>query len=80
MQTTTGTPIGAHIRDWRTRRGFSQREFARELDITAVYLCRVERGRERPSMDLLLRMADVLRARVQVGFRVVRKERREVVA
>lgn len=45
------------IRDLRDKSKLSQREAARRLGITAVYLCNLEKGTYSPSLELLGKMA-----------------------
>ena len=49
--------IGKRIRALRDKAGLSQREQARRLKITAVYLCNIERGRHKPSLRMLEKIA-----------------------
>ncbi len=53
--------LGARIRDIRKRRRLSQEKLAERAGISAQYLSNIERGRENPTLDLLLRLADSLR-------------------
>ena len=47
------------IRDWLRRRGMKQKFFAQQLQLTPAYLSAILRGRKRPSIEVLARMADV---------------------
>jgi len=48
------TPFGARVRDLRPARGVSQKDMARDLQLSAAYLSALERGqRGRPSPVLV---------------------------
>lgn len=53
-------PIGALLRDWRTRRHLSQLELATEARISTRHLSYVETGRARPSRDMVLHLCEHL--------------------
>lgn len=52
--------IGERIRELRTRRGLSQAELARMLDITPSALCQIEGNQVYPSLPLLVEIAQAL--------------------
>ena len=52
--------VGALIRQWRTLRRLSQMELALESDISPRHLSFVETGRSKPSVQVLMTMADHL--------------------
>jgi transcriptional regulator with XRE-family HTH domain len=51
--------IGARIRTLRQRRGWTLEKLAVELDLTNGYVSMLERGRRRPSVKTLQRLAEV---------------------
>lgn len=53
--------LGARIREVRTDRGLSQERLAELMDANATYLSSVERGKENPTLDFLLKLTDALR-------------------
>ena len=53
-------PVGALLRDWRTRRRLSQLELASLAGVSARHLSFVETGRARPSREMVLHLADHL--------------------
>ena len=53
-------PIGEQIRAWRTRRRFSQLEFALDAGVSQRHLSFVESGRSQPSRDMILHLAERL--------------------
>lgn len=53
--------LGARIREIRKIRELSQEELAERADISTQYVSNIERGKENPTLDLLLRLAEALR-------------------
>ncbi|WP_077619773.1 helix-turn-helix domain-containing protein [Bacillus sinesaloumensis] len=49
--------VGQYIRRFRKRKGLSQVELAKSLDITSKYLSEIERGIKQPSLRLLERIS-----------------------
>jgi transcriptional regulator with XRE-family HTH domain len=49
--------VGAHIREWRTRRRRSQLDLALDVGVSTRHLSFVETGRARPSAELVLALA-----------------------
>lgn len=60
----TRTSIGEAIRRTRAARGLRQREVAEAADVAPETLSRVERGRVRPSLELIERIAAALEVEV----------------
>jgi len=60
--------IGGVIKTLRQSAGFSQKEFANELDISPSYLSLIEGDKREASIQLLRRMAVVLGAPATVLF------------
>jgi transcriptional regulator with XRE-family HTH domain len=54
------SPIGDHLREWRTRRRMSQLDLALEAGVSARHLSFLETGRSRPSRDMVLRLCEEL--------------------
>ena len=52
--------LGMRIRGIRRRRGLSQDGLAERAGISAQYVSNIERGKENPTLDLLIRLADAL--------------------
>ncbi len=52
--------VGQRIKELRKRRKLSQEDLADRAATSAKYLSRVEVGRQSPTLDLLLRLADGL--------------------
>ncbi len=53
-------PLGAQLREWRTRRRMSQMDLALDTDISTRHLSFIETGRSKPSAQMLQRLADCL--------------------
>ncbi|HEX9627382.1 MAG TPA: helix-turn-helix transcriptional regulator [Acidiferrobacterales bacterium] len=53
--------LGKQIRHLRTRRRFNQRVLAERARIGQKYLSNIERGKENPALDTLLRLCRVLK-------------------
>ena len=49
----------ALIRQWLKSRGMKQKFFAEQLQLTPTYVSALLRGRKRPSIEVLARIADV---------------------
>ncbi len=54
--------IGRTIVALRTQKGFSQEYLALECEMSLSYLRRIEHGTANPTIDMLLRIAEVLDA------------------
>jgi transcriptional regulator with XRE-family HTH domain len=57
--------LGEAIRATRKEAGFSQEKLAEKADLSTVFISRVERGVESPSVDNLVKIAKALRVRVR---------------
>jgi transcriptional regulator with XRE-family HTH domain len=51
--------IGLRIKELRKKRGFAQEEVASLANITAKHISSIELGKENPTVDTLLKLADV---------------------
>jgi len=56
------------LREWRTYRGYSQERLAHEAGVTLRSYQRWEHGQVRPNVEDALRLARVLRCRVEDLF------------
>ena len=52
--------IGRQIRVWRGRRNLTQERLAALIEREPAYLCRIERGNQKPSLETLLRVCQAL--------------------
>lgn len=58
--TSTRPPVGEMLRDWRRRRRLSQLDLALEADVSARHLSFIETGRSKPSVDMVIALAEQL--------------------
>lgn len=56
--------LGESVRNARKEAGLSQEKLAEKADLSAVFISRIERGVESPSVDNLLKIAKALGVRV----------------
>lgn len=52
-----------NIRDKREELGLSQKELAEKSGITQSFLCDIEQGRSKPSIDVAIKIAKVLKVK-----------------
>lgn len=57
--------LGEAVRATRKLAGFSQEKLAEKADLSAVFISRIERGVESPSVDNLVKIAKALRVRMR---------------
>jgi len=57
--------LGEAIRAKRKKERWSQERLAEKADLSTVFISRVERGKESPSVDSLVKIARALRVRVR---------------
>ena len=57
--------LGEAVRIMRKKAGFSQEKLAEKADLSTVFISRIERGVESPSVDNLLKIAKALGVRVR---------------
>jgi transcriptional regulator with XRE-family HTH domain len=57
--------LGEVVRATRKEAGFSQEKLAERADLSTVFISRIERGVESPSVDNLLKIAKALGVRVR---------------
>ena len=53
--------LGARIKALRKQRGWSQEQLAERVGISTQYVSNIERGKENPTLDMLLRLAGALK-------------------
>lgn len=75
--------IGARIRSLREAKGITQEGLAEVMDINAKYLSNIERGKENPTLDMLIKFTDALEVEMweifDFGHEVGIKELRETI-
>ena len=52
-----------NIREKREKLGLSQKELAEKSGITQSFLCDIEQGRSKPSIDVAIKLAKVLKVK-----------------
>lgn len=52
--------IGQHIKQQRLSQNRGLRELARMINVNASYLCNIEKGKKKPSKNILIKIANVL--------------------
>ncbi len=60
LPSSSPTPIGLQLRDWRRRRRLSQLDLALDAGVSQRHLSFVESGRASPSRDMVLHLAEAL--------------------
>jgi transcriptional regulator with XRE-family HTH domain len=64
--------LGRRIRELRTNRGLSVRQFADLLDKSSAYISKIEARGEIPSPELLCKMVDILKANLEELLRLAK--------
>jgi transcriptional regulator with XRE-family HTH domain len=57
--------LGEAVRAKRLEAGLSQEKLAEKSDLSTVFISRVERGKESPTIDSLSKIANALKVRVR---------------
>lgn len=60
VTTSTATPVGRLIREWRERRRLSQLDLSLRAEVSTRHLSYVETGRSRPTPAMILRLSEQL--------------------
>ncbi len=58
------TKLGKNIKEQRINRSYTQTELASKVGMNANYLAKVERGEVMPSIEMLKKIAKVLKVKV----------------
>lgn len=53
--------LGRRIKELRSARGYSQEALSERMGVSAKYLSSVERGKENPTLDLLVKLSKALK-------------------
>jgi transcriptional regulator with XRE-family HTH domain len=56
--------LGETLRSKREEAGLTQEKLAEKADLSTVFISRIERGKESPSVDSLVKIARALNVRV----------------
>jgi transcriptional regulator with XRE-family HTH domain len=62
--------IGLRIKRLRTIRGYSQERLSEIVDISPNYLSNIERGKENPTLDLLIKLSGGLKVGIHEIFMI----------
>jgi transcriptional regulator with XRE-family HTH domain len=57
--------LGETLRTLRAKASFTQEALAEKADLSAIFISRIERGKESPSLDSLVKIARALKVRVR---------------
>ena len=57
--------LGETVRAKRKEAGFSQEKLAEKADLSTVFISRIERGKESPTVDNLVKVARALGVRLR---------------
>lgn len=57
--------LGEMVRALRAKASFTQEALAEKADLSSIFISRVERGKESPSLDSLVKIAKALKVRVR---------------
>jgi transcriptional regulator with XRE-family HTH domain len=60
LQSSSASPVGALLREWRERRRMTQLDLALEAGISSRHLSFVETGRSQPSREMVLHLSEEL--------------------
>ena len=52
--------MGDRVQDTRKNRGLTQEQLAEKIDITVEYMSQIERGLKTPSMQVFIKLVEVL--------------------
>ena len=76
--------LGGSVRKLRGCKGWTQVQLAEKIGISTNYLSGIERGKENPTLDMLLKVADSLKVEMwemfDFGHAAGAKEIREIMA
>ena len=64
MENKFNVLFGARIKELRTSKGISQKDFANKINVTSAMMCRIENGKVFTSGDVISKMCKVLNCRV----------------
>ncbi len=66
--------IGMHIAELRNGKGLTQEQLAGKMEISSKYLSSIERGRENPTLDTLIKLSESLGVNIEDIFRFIQIE------
>ena len=66
--------IGMRIAELRSSKGFTQEKLAGKMEISSKYLSSIERGKENPTLDTLIKLSESLEVNIEDIFRSLQIE------
>lgn len=66
--------IGIRIKKIRTKRGITQEQLSERININSKYLSSIERGKENPTLDILIKIAESLNVSLDDIFNLIQIE------
>jgi len=66
--------IGARIKEIRTKKGFTQEQLSERMEINPKYLSSIERGKENPTLNALIRLSESLNVDLGEIFTLIQVE------
>ena len=66
--------IGMRIAELRNSKGFTQERLADKMEISSKYLSSIERGKENPTLDTLIKLSESLGVNIEDIFRFIQIE------
>ena len=66
--------IGARIKEIRTKKGITQEQLSERMEINPKYLSSIERGKENPTLNTLIRLSKSLGVDLSEIFRFIQIE------
>ena len=63
--------IGMRIAELRNSKGFTQEKLAGKMEISSKYLSSIERGKENPTLDTLIKLSESLGVNIEDIFRFI---------
>ncbi len=66
--------IGTRIKEIRSKRGITQNQLSERMEINPKYLSSIERGKENPTLNTLLKLSESLEVSLNEVFSLVEIE------
>lgn len=66
--------IGMRIAELRNSKGFTQEKLAGKMEISSKYLSSIERGKENPTLDTIIKLSESLDVNIEDIFRSLQIE------
>ena len=66
--------IGIRIAEIRKQKGLTQEALAGKMEVSPKYLSSIERGRENPTLNMLINLADTLEVELEQIFTFIQIE------